>query len=155
MKKLIFAGFAMIALAAFTLKPDGAPQAKSAVTAEQQSGTPLSATLLGSNEVPGPGDPDGMGYAELTLNQGQGTITYSIQVSGINPPTAAHIHEAVAGIAGPVVIPLNPPTNGVSSGVVFLGKEEIKSIRMNPEMYYVNVHNSQYPGGALRGQLTK
>ena len=148
MKKLIFAGFAMIALAAFTVKPNG-------TTAALQNGTQLSATLLGANEVPVLGDPDGMGTAVLTLNQGQGTITYSIQVTGINTPTAAHIHEAGAGMAGPVVIGLSAPVNGVSSGVVFLDKEEIKEIRMNPEMYYVNVHNAQYPGGALRGQLSK
>lgn len=155
MKKLIFAGFAMIALAAFTLKPDSASQNKDAGTIELKSGTPLSATLLGSNEAPVLGDPDGMGTAELTLNQGQGTITYSIEVSGINTPRAAHIHEAGAGMAGPVVIALNTPVNGVSSGVVYLSKEQIKEIRMNPEMYYVNVHNAEYPGGALRGQLSK
>ncbi len=145
MKKLLFAGFAFVALAAFTLKPIDSPT----------SGTPLSATLLGSNEVPRAGDPDGMGTAELTLNQGQGTITYSIEVTGIDMPTAAHIHEAGAGVAGPVIIGLNPPVDGVSSGTVFLDKEEIKSIRMNPEKYYVNVHNALYPGGALRGQLSK
>lgn len=145
MKKLIFGAFAMVALAAFTIKPTEVPQ----------NGTPLSATLLGANEVPRLGDPDGMGTAELTLNQGQGTITYSIEVTGIDMPTAAHIHEAGAGVAGPVIIGLNPPVNGVSSGVVFLDKEEIKEIRMNPELYYVNVHNAIYPGGALRGQLSK
>ncbi len=155
MKKLIFAGFAMIALAAFTVKPNVASQEKDSVTAELQNGTRLSATLLGANEAPNPGDPDGMGFAEISLNQGQGTITYSIQVTGINTPTAAHIHEAAAGMAGPVVIGLSAPVNGVSSGVVFLDKEQIKEIRMNPEMYYVNVHNAEYPGGALRGQLSK
>lgn len=155
MKKLFFAAFAIIALAAFTLKPYGGLNQNQSVKSQLQSGTPLSATLLGSNEVPGPGDPDGVGFAELTLNQGQGTITYSIQVTGISAPTAAHIHEAGAGVAGPVIIPLSAPVNGVSSGVVTLSKEDIKSIRMNPELYYVNVHNMDYPGGALRGQLSK
>lgn len=150
MKKLIFGGFAMIALAAFTLKPNSTSQDNN-----EASGTPLSAVLLGSNEAPVTGDPDGMGTAELSLNQGQGTITYSIEVAGINTPTAAHIHEAGAGMAGPVIVPLNAPVNGVSSGVVMLSKEQIKEIRMNPEMYYVNVHNAEYPGGALRGQLSK
>jgi hypothetical protein len=31
----------------------------------------------------------------------------------------------------------------------------IKAIRQNPEAYYVNVHNSDFPTGAVRGQLSK
>ena len=31
----------------------------------------------------------------------------------------------------------------------------MKDIRQNPEGYYFNVHNGDFPGGAVRGQLTK
>jgi CHRD domain len=118
-------------------------------------GTPLYATLLGPNEVPTPGDPDGAGWAELRLNQGQGTISYHLYVEGIEPPRAAHIHIGVAGTPGGVVVPLMAPTNGMSMGVAEVDPELIKEIRKNPGNYYVNVHNAPYPGGALRGQLMK
>ena len=116
---------------------------------------PLSTMLTGAQEVPGPGDPDGSGMVHLSLNQGQGTITYHLEVSNIDPATGAHIHRAVAGQAGPVVVGLIPPTNGSSTGTATVSAELIKDIRQNPSMYYVNVHNAMYPAGAIRGQLSK
>jgi len=119
-------------------------------------GRPLYATLSGAAEVPGPGDPDGSGWAKLRLNQGQGTICFEITVTDIMTSTAAHIHEAQLGIAGPVVVGLTTPDpTGTSIGCVSASKEMIKDIRQNPTGYYVNVHNAAYPGGALRGQLSK
>lgn len=119
----------------------------------QQGGRPLSTMLVGETEVPVTGDPDGSGTARLTLNPGGEQVCYEITVSGIAPATAAHIHEAPAASAGPVVVGLAAPTNGVSSGCVPLERSEILDILRNPANYYVNVHNAEYPGGALRGQL--
>jgi hypothetical protein len=118
-------------------------------------GRPFFTTLTGAAEVPGPGDPDGSGTATVTLNQGQSEICFEITVSGIAPATAAHIHVAPAGIAGPVVVPLTPPTSGSSSGCVSVDPGLIKAIRQNPSAYYVNVHNADFPAGAVRGQLSK
>jgi len=118
-------------------------------------GVRLSTTLLGANEVPGPGDPDGTGTAVLRLNVGQEQICYTLEVSGIAPATAAHIHVAPVGVAGPVVVPLVPPTSGTSSACASVSGELIKAIIQHPEEYYVNVHNAEYPAGALRGQLSK
>jgi hypothetical protein len=120
-------------------------------------GRPLSTVLTGGAEVPGPGDSDGTGTAELTLNQGQGEICYELHVSGITlPASAAHIHVGDSTVAGPVVVPLAAPdANGDSSGCASVDPELIKAIRQNPSGYYVNVHNSDFPAGAVRGQLSK
>jgi hypothetical protein len=118
-------------------------------------GRPFSATLTGAAEVPGPGDPDGSGSVALTLNPGQGEVCFELTVSGIAPATAAHIHEAPAGVPGPVVVPLTAPTSGSSSGCVSVDREEIIEIILHPEEYYVNVHNADFPAGALRGQLSR
>ena len=48
-----------------------------------------------------------------------------------------------------------PPTGGSSSGCVSADREEIKEIIQHPEEYYVNVHNADFPLGAVRGQLSK
>ena len=117
-------------------------------------GRPLSASLSGANEVPGPGDPDGSGTAHLTLNQGQGEICFDIEVEDIDPPTAAHIHVGEAGVAGGVVVNFDIASNGLS-GCVDVDKSTVKAIRQNPAGYYVNVHNPAFPPGAVRGQLSK
>lgn len=123
--------------------------------AAQAQGRTLSATLTGAAEVPGPGDPDGSGTATLTVNPGLGQICYALTVSGIAPATAAHIHVGAVGVAGPVVVPLEPPTQGTSSGCVSVSRELALAILTSPSDYYVNVHNAEYPAGALRGQLSK
>ena len=123
-----------------------------------QGGRPFVVTLTGAAEVPGPGDPDGAGTARLTLNQGQGIISFEITVSNITlPATGAHIHVGSATEAGPVVVALTAPdATGHSSGEVSVDPELIKAIRQNPENYYVNVHTLPlYAAGAVRGQLSK
>lgn len=119
------------------------------------AGRPFATTLTGAAEVPGPGDPDGSGTAELTLNPGLGEICYTLTVADIVPATAAHIHVGTSDVAGPVVVPLEPPTTGESSACAEVDPALIRAILKNPENYYVNVHNAEYPAGALRGQLSR
>jgi hypothetical protein len=118
-------------------------------------GTPFSARLSGAQEVPGPGDPDGSGTARIPINSGQQRICFELAASNIAPATAAHIHRGAPGQAGPVVVPLIPPVNGFSQGCAQVNRDLAREIRQNFQLYYVNVHNVQYPDGALRGQLTR
>jgi hypothetical protein len=120
-----------------------------------QGGRPFATAMTGANEAPGPGDPDGSGYAVITLNQGLGMVCWELSVEGIAPATAAHIHRAPVGSPGPVVVPLSPPADGFSSGCAIADPGLIKEIRQSPEEFYVNVHNADFPAGALRGQLGK
>lgn len=105
--------------------------------------------------MPGPGDPDGKGFAAVMVTPGKGLVCYALSVSGIAPATGAHIHEAPFGEAGDVVVGLKPHTNRFSNGCVTVDRALAKDILKNPADYYVNVHNEKYPAGALRGQLSK
>ncbi len=117
-------------------------------------GPSIEAELTGAQEVPGPGDADGSGEAEFSLNQGQGKVCFEIEVENIAPATAAHIHLGAEGVAGPVVVTLEPPTDGSSAGCVTgVDPAIVKAIRKNPGNYYCNVHNAEFPPGAVRGQL--
>ncbi len=110
------------------------------------------ARLSGAKEVPGPGDADGSGFANVDLTDDE--LCYNIKVNNIDQATAAHIHEAPAGVAGPVVVTLKiPDANGTSSACQDLDKTLAADIFANPQNYYVNVHNAAFPGGAVRGQL--
>lgn len=113
-----------------------------------------SARLSGRAEVPGPGDADGSGSASISLDIANGQVCYNLRVSGIESATAAHIHAAPVGVAGPVVVPLGAPSLGTSTGCTDdVDRSLIRDILRNPSAYYVNVHNEAFPGGAVRGQL--
>lgn len=128
-----------------------------ALTSIAAGGRPFTTMLTGAAEVPGPGDPDGSGAAALTLNPGTGQVCFELSVSGIAlPATGAHIHVGTADVAGGVVIGLIPPdASGSSSGCVTADRDLILAILQNPEGYYVNVHSTEFPAGAVRGQLSR
>ncbi|MGH6705791.1 MAG: CHRD domain-containing protein [Sphingomicrobium sp.] len=120
-------------------------------------GKKVSTTLTGAAEVPGPGDADGSGTFSATINPGQGRLCYELTATGIAAPTAAHIHTGTSSQAGPVLIGLTTPTGTTtftSSGcITTLSRADLDAIRKSPQAFYVNVHNTPFPGGAIRGQL--
>ena len=132
--------------------PSGASFARLAHA--DQGGRLLAAALAGANEVPGPGDPDGTGTARVTVNVGHRLVCYELRVANIAPAKAAHIHEAPAGTAGPVLIPLVAPNaDGDSSRCATVSRELAGELAADPSDYYVNVHNVSFPARAVRGQL--
>jgi hypothetical protein len=131
-------------------------------TAAKKKPTPeydLLAPLIGSEERPNAGDPDGFGAADFRIKGNK--VCFRIVAEGIAEVTAAHIHKAPRGEPGPVEVDLftfkranqtlPPRITGCSKTTTAIAK----AIAKRPQNYYVNVHNADFPGGALRGQLTK
>ncbi|HEX7705532.1 MAG TPA: CHRD domain-containing protein [Thermoanaerobaculia bacterium] len=113
-------------------------------------GQSFSAQLTGAAEVPGPGDTDGSGFAVIVIDGT--TIRYNVLVQNIGTPTGAHIHRGAVGTAGPVVVDLG--VSSLASGSVSgVAQSLINEIAGNPSGFYVNVHNAEFPNGAIRGQL--
>ena len=113
-------------------------------------------TLAGSREPAG-GDPAGRGLAVITFNGGN--VYYFLWVQGIAAPAAAHLHSGVQGISGAVLVGLEPSWNNiaantyVASGSIPVDSATTAPILQTPSAYYVNVHNTPFPNGALRGQM--
>lgn len=113
----------------------------------------LEIALTGEAVAPGPGDEDGTGTARLTLVPERSEVCYEVVVEGIDPPTAAHIHEAPAGESGDVRLDISPPVSGEWKGCAAGDQVLLEELATSPERFYVNVHNEAFPNGALRGQL--
>jgi hypothetical protein len=97
------------------------------------------------------------GTATLTVNTTTGQVCYRVSVAHLAPVLAAHIHAGAAGVNGPIVVPLfgySPPkTWTLFTGCVRAARPLLAAILRDPAAYYVNVHTTQYPAGAIRGQL--
>jgi hypothetical protein len=113
------------------------------------------ATLTGAAEVPGPGDTNGSGTVQVTLNVDNNEVCYDLAVAKIEEATAAHIHEGAVGKEGPVKVSLDTPKGGSARGCKTVDTAVVHAIMAHPANYYVNVHNAAHPKGALRGQLSE
>ena len=113
----------------------------------------LATDLRGAREVPSPGDAGGAGHA--TVIRDAGSLVYYLWVKDIEAPTAAHIHTGAAGKAGGVAVGFSGLAfaNGQAAGTVSADASILDAIWQDPDGFYVNVHNAEFPGGAVRGQL--
>ncbi len=113
------------------------------------------ARMNGAKEVPGPGVEGGTGVATVIVHPSQSRLCFSIAVEGIElPAVAAHVHVGSPDVAGPVVVGLTPPdAAGSSAGCVTADPALLRAIKRAPWAYYVNVHTTSFPAGAVRGQL--
>lgn len=130
--------------------------------AQGQAPTTFVTTLSAENEVPGcpAGEESGAhGVAVVQVDAATGEITYRVTATNLPGTIAggpgAHIHVGRAGESGPVVQGLT--LTGRESGLVAAGTATnpalAAAILADPANYYVNVHTTTCPAGAVRGQL--
>lgn len=108
--------------------------------------------MSGAQEA-GPGDRDGHGFVAYTI---EGTsFCYTLRWRRVGTATAAHVHVGPRHTAGPVVIPLSVGDGSGStvSQCTTITQQLANAIVADPKAYYVNVHNTSFPAGAIRGQL--
>lgn len=135
-----------------------------AQTPPSQGGRKFTTTLSGANECNAAGtcnlgDPDGTGTATIEVNVGQQRVCWQITTANIGTITRGHIHKGPAGGAGGIVVGFFEATavdlDGCTSTTQPVDRALLMDIIQQPQDYYVNVHTSDFPGGAIRGQLGK
>lgn len=130
----------------------------------KSANTPFVAHMTGPQETPTAGDTDGIGNAAVTFDITDDTdavngaqACWDLSYSNLTgTPIMAHIHRGVTGVAGPVVVPFTPFANlGANSatGCITLAPALATEIMTTPSNFYVNVHTTDFPAGAIRGQL--
>ena len=102
------------------------------------------------------GDRDAVAQMILIVNPARDSVCFLTRWTDIDGTVvAAHIHVAAVGVPGSVVVPLFAGSfagtdmtrgcvsaNGLASAII-----------ANPSAYYVNIHSTIYPAGAVRTQL--
>ena len=165
----VTAAVALLATAAVATRAKHPPKApKTPKTTKQPKSTTkqnklenrvLFASMSGRKEVDAngnrrAGDPDGRGSFTAIVKGTQ--LCFGMTVKNVDQPIAAHIHKGRPDQAGPIVVPLTQPATGdpgASSGCVTVDPTLAAAILKNPHRYYVNIHTTAFPGGAVRGQL--
>jgi hypothetical protein len=135
--------------------------------ADTQVKFPISLTAVDPVTGAVTGDPDGRGTAEFTFDTVAGTVCYEIEVEGIAAPVepapglgSAHIHTLDSVPPGAIAVDLEadfqPDMSDEfkASGCVAVDSARLQAILEHPDRYYLNIHNADFPGGALSGLLS-
>ncbi len=140
------------------------------------------AVMQPSNEVPAINDTSSANaiiYVHAVFDAAGNVVSGSVdfdvstRFSGAVTATGLHIHNAAAGVNGAIVIPTDVNGSDKSIAVDATGRVRIqKQVQFpqttpavalstiqdmvdNPQNYYVNIHTTVSPGGAMRGQLLR
>ena len=119
--------------------------------------TPMSGAEECNASGCGVGDPDGTATGSITVNVGQQRVCWDIDTSNLGTITRGHIHKAPAGTAGAIVVGFFEAAAVDLHGCTTTDVDRalLTDIIQHPQDYYVNVHTSDFPAGAIRGQLSK
>jgi hypothetical protein len=144
-------------------------------TAGESTSTTLGAAtytakLTGEESVP-PVETDATGDFLLSYDPNDGTLTYTLEVNGLNSPSVAAIYEGAPGDAGTAVYTLfaGPAEEGDFSGVLGQGTIDERDLTGSLEgatlgdlialikdgQAYVSVGTTKNPVDAIRGQIAE
>jgi hypothetical protein len=113
------------------------------------------ATLNGAQE---PTASTATGFGTVVLDDVADMITVNLSWTGLvgGPATAAHIHGPGApGVNAPVLFPFSGVPSATSGSIPqqSFGITTAEIAQLEAGLYYMNIHNSTFPAGEIRGQL--
>lgn len=113
--------------------------------------------LTGGAEVPAV-TTAATGTAQFSLNSTFTAINYSVQVEGLSGAImGAHLHEAVAGATGGVVVDLSGDVMGNTISGTISGTDltDALIVELLESGIYLNVHTAANPNGEIRAQINR
>lgn len=113
----------------------------------------LSAELSGRNDIP-PNNTTGSGMAEASYDTETKVLSWKVTYEGLTGPAmAAHIHgPAPSGGNAGVMIGFQSAASPIE-GTATLDAAKEQAVLAGHT--YVNIHTQAYPGGEIRGALTR
>jgi len=126
--------------------------------------TVFNVQLRSEQEPNGASTSESMGHAQVKISaDGTMEFTFTINNKSDETFTRAHIHKAPAGVNGPIhwdFLEAGNPVPSVAGQPAQLrgiararAAAVLADLLAHPDQYYVNVHSTAFPGGAVRGQL--
>jgi len=131
--------------------PGGAARGQLARVAPSPTKTSLAGSLSSANEVPPNATPtSGPVLVIVDTATNLVCVTLNLQNQTIENIRAMHIHNAAAGVNGPIVVPFPIPAIDTCA----IGPDAVvDDLVANPANYYFNVHTAAFPAGEARAQL--
>ncbi len=90
-----------------------------------------------------------------TTLPGTNLACWDITVANIDGATRRHIHEAAAGMNGPIVVEFFEGITKLEGCTTPKAGTTAREILEDPAGFYVNIHNTTFPASAISGQLSK
>src|SRR2546430_10463442 len=117
----------------------------------------FAAVMRGATTDVPPADPDGRGVFVMRVQGNQ--VGFAMAWRNLAMPTASHVHLGAADINGPVRIPFfrGLPANltAVTGSVTSIDQALLDAIAADPAGFYANIHTTEFPAGAIPGQLRR
>jgi hypothetical protein len=99
------------------------------------------------------GSPNGSALAVVTTNASTNQLCWQFsQLKNVSSPTVARLFRNFAGATGTGGFPLGRRYK--SSGCIHLESITLGLIGEKPNQFWINIHSTRYPFGAVRGQLS-
>ena len=111
--------------------------------------------VLNGDKVASGGDTDGWGRAIIHVNDTLNTVCADLEVRSIGQVTSAQIFRGREGEEGDPVVNLDRPRghDQDSDDCDNVGDALADQIQTNPADFYVIIKTTEFPNGAIRGQL--
>ena len=101
----------------------------------------------------GTGDLDGSGAVKLAIHPVKRQVCFDFSLSDVATPMMAHIRQAPELRNGPPIVSLFTGPGSELDGCAAANTRQLAHMISNPSGYYVSLATTEFPDGALRGQL--